>query len=547
MYAKALENNQSFAWLEWEFFPRTSFFILLAVAAIVMTMTILSAVLIMKGRMLGLQLARGYTDYCSARIYVLVSSVSVIPRIDGKEIVNSKLLSKISRKDSLYAGMIVRVLSFSLIHLGTVFIAGCSLLIIDASLTLIVVVILAITAIFFYKKSIKGAASRILLGKLAPEMSKENRILNDRVSYGSVPITHSDVGVSEIFKKGKSAEFSKAYVRQRLVLEESNVLAQIVIGISIFLIILVQGNATLEQESNWSALLIYLIAFSLFSTSFARTAKMLISINRFYPSVNGYSKFVLALSKQLDYEKSNINKYNSRSDLLIDINQETIELRKAEVIAHVSPSFMNIYQTSNLFKELYFDYKGENVPYSKKPWLISLKNSFLKTTMREALALPESLKAADIKSDILSINIGEKFDGLPTDFDKVLYEKDIDKINPQLLFLLLLVSGKHNTNNIISIDEVELRSFSEDIREKIFHYLGEKIVIVSFSIKAMECLGKYGESKVLFSNAEKIIGYVDFKEKDKNKINNYLQQIKLDSDDKTDGNMVLDEDLDEMY
>ena len=547
LYAKALESNTSLALLEWEVFPRSSFLVLLVVATIVMIMTIVSAILVMKGRMVGLRLARNYTDYCNTRIAVLVSSVSIIPELDDGSIIDSKLLSKLSRKDSLYAGMIVRVLSFSLIHLGTTLVAVCALLIIDASLTLIVIFILFITAIFFYKKSIKAAGCRILLGKLAPGMSKENKILNDRVSYAPAPLEYSHIGVSEIFERGISSKFSKAFVNQRLVLEESNLLAQIVIGISIFLIILVQGNATIEQGGDWSALLVYLFAFSVFATSFARTVKMLTSINRFYPSVNGYSKFVTALSNQLKYEKQNADKYDIQSALIIDTNQGKVELRKGQRVAYVSPSFINKYQLSNLLKEFYFIFNSKNESYCKKPWLVSVKHSLLKTTMREGLLLPASLGLTEIKKDISSMDIEAKLAGLSSDFDKVCSEKDMGKINQQLLFLLSIVSGKHSNSDIIILDEVVLRTFSEDVRQNIFHYLCEKIVIVSFSINVTECLGEYGESIALFSDTEKIIGYVDFKETDRNKINNFLQKIKLDTDAKTDGNIVLEEDLDEIY
>jgi hypothetical protein len=546
-YAKALESNASFLWLEFEVFPRTSFVMLLAVASIVMIMTIVAAILVMKGRMVGLQLARDYTDYCSARIFVLISSVSVIPNIDDVVTVDPKFIFTISSKDSLYAGMVVRILSFSLISIGTALVAGCSLFIIDASLTLIVILVLMLTAILFYKKSIKGAAIRILLGKLGRGKSEESKILSDRVCFGSVPLTYSNIGMNEIYKRGATSKFSKAYVNQRLVLEESNLLAQIVIGTSIFLIILVQGSSTLELESNWSSLLIYLVAFSLFSTSFAKTAKMFTSINRFYPTVKGYSKFVKAISNQLELEKFNTDKDNIQASLFIDINDESIELKKGDLIAYVSPSSINNYQSSNLIKELYFTFKDLKKKYYKKPWLVSLKYSLVKTSVREALSLSESLNISDIKSDILGLNAEEKFDGFPSDLDKVLNMKDIDKVNLKSLVLLLLVSGKHHDNDIVIIDETGLRMFSEDVRENIFQYLSGKIVMISYSANSIDCLGEHGESIALFSNDERIVGYVDLIEPDKNKINNYLQEIKLNTNSNDARNTLLDEDLDEDF
>jgi hypothetical protein len=385
------------------------------------------------------------------------------------------------------------------------------------------------------------------LMKLAPGIAAENKILNNRVTYGPAAIRHTDIAISEIFEKGISFEFSKAYVNQRLVLEESNLLAQIVIGVSIFLILLVQGYATIMQGGNWSALLVYLFAFGLFATSFAKTVRMLTSINRFYPAVNAYGKFVVSLAEQLENEKQNSNKYLNKDPLLLDIDQQSITLNRGIPISYVTSDIIDNYQLSNLIKEIYFtsDFKKEQ--YCKKAWLVSAKKILINTSISEVLSMSENLKRSEILSEINQLTGEEEVESLPADLDKILSEEDVDRLQPQLLFLLLLISAKYNDNDIIVIDEACLRAFDNDVRENIFHYLQEKIIVISFALNTAQNLDKYGANVAIFADSKKIIGYVELDGEYNDKVDKYLQQLESSKKANDIGDGALDEDLDEDY
>lgn len=543
-YAKSLENNEIFTWWHLEFIPRTSLSLLITIAAIIMVLKIVSATILLNGKKTGLKLARDYTDYCSTRIYVLVSSVSkIIDKVDA-ETINSRVITKMARKNSLYAGLVVRVLTFSLLNLGTALVAAAALFLIDVSLTLIVLLLLGIAAYFFYRKSIKAAGVRASMSILGPKMSLEHRHLNDRLSYSPNTLNYSDIGINEVFKKGVSFEFSKAYVNQRLVLEESNVLAQIVIGVAIFLIIVVQGNATIQQESNWSALLIYLVAFNYFATGFAKAAQQMTSVNRFYPFLNSYSKFVLSLKNQSVLENSHTDKKCENITISVDSIKEHVELNGGEIIAYISPGIINNYELSIFLKGMHFQDEGIKKTYSKKTWLISPKFSLLKTSIREAFSLPRSLNASEIYSDIVLLDNNAEVSNLPSNIDKVIYQKDIEDIKPELLTLLLVVIARQYANELIIIDEVALNNLSEKVIKNIFEFLKKNIIVVAYTSKNLMSLGHYGEVKSFFSDSESIIAYLNIEKTDKNEIKKYVDIINLNTEKNV--NELIDDDLDEV-
>jgi len=546
-YASSLENNEIFTWLHWEFVPRTSFFLLLTVAALIMVLKIVSATILLNGKKAGLKLARDYTDYCSTRIYVLVSSASkIIDKIDA-ETINSRLIAKMARKNSLYAGLVVRVLTFSVLNFGTALVAGTALFLIDVTLTLIVLIVLGIAAYFFYRKSIKAAGVRATMGILGAKMSLEHRHLNDRLSYSPGKLNYSSIEINEVFKKGVSAEFSKAYVNQRLVLEESNVIAQIVIGVAIFLIIMVQGNATIQQESNWSALLIYLVAFNYFGTGFAKAAQQLISVNRFYPSLNSYSKFVLSLNKKLVLEKSHADKKCENLTILVDSKKEYVELNEGEIIAYISSGIINNYELSIFLKSMRFQDEDIKKAYSKKTWLISPKFSLLKTSIKEAFSLPQSVNTSEIYSDIVLLDDNAEISNLPSNIDKVIYQKDMDNIKPELLTLLLVVIARRHADELIVIDEAALKPLSEKVIKNIFEFLNKNIIVVAYASSNLVSLGHYGEVKSFFSDSGSIIGYLNIEKTDKNEIKKYADRVNLSTKAKGKGSELIDDELDEEF
>lgn len=543
-YARALENNATFSWLEWEFVPRSSFTLLIAVASVVMLLIIVSATLVMSGRREGLQLARDYSDYCSKRVYVLVSKIAARPADETGQAVSPRSITRLARRDANHAGIIVRVLSFSLLHLGTAVVAGLALFYIDPLLSLIIVFMLGLTAILFYRNSIKGASYRSAMGTLAPGTRGERNLLENRVCYAPGELEYDDAGIREVFDKGDCFEFSKAFVNQRAVLEESNFLAQIVAGASIFLIILVQGNATIEQGRDWSALLIYLVAFGLFATNFARSARMFASINRFYPGVNAYSKFVRAVGAQLAAETSGPP---TGSAIHIEIERQSIELKPGEPLACVVAEAIDNYLLLSLAAHL--RRPGDAGPGAAgKIWLLSPRQSLVNANLRQSVAMPDSLDNREIRQQLETLDAAAAVADEFLEPGKLLGQPDLERIGQSTLLLLKLVAARNGVSDIIAIDRDYLDCLSHDVWIRVSAYLAAKILLLAYTPANIGDLGGRGESTAVFVGASGPLAWARVADLDEPNRARYLAMLSPAEPGGATGERELaDDDMDEEF
>lgn len=505
-YAHALERGIPVTLLGWEVQPRTSTFVLSMTALGVYVLIVTSATLIMRARVRATHIAREYADFCRQRAFVFLSQWPISANKACAEEVNWNRMMQLVHRDSQYCGLTLRILVYALLPVGTVIVTSVYLFIVDPMLSSIVVAILAISSVFFYRISIEGAAARTYLERRSKGIPLERTRIADRITYRAAPIDYGDAELQQMHQHGATRASGDAMERQRRVLEQINLVSQLAIGTAVFLIFLIQGGATLRNESNWSLLLVYLTALSLFATSFARTIRMITSINRFYPVISRYGRFVESTKAGAIGSGSTPNWQGLRIEALcLDSNtREVLELTANVRVAVIMPRNLNRFDLVALANAVGAHGGATTAMQNNALWFACVWTNPLLGTIRELFGFPYNYRFADLCKDLASLESWKTMsDEIPRDLDAVL-NKNSKVLSSRTAFILASIAGFRRGCPVVVLDEGGLTMLTSHDREHLLALFDRRLLCIAHTPNSVTRLGEYGESKVIFCGGAKI-------------------------------------------
>ena len=239
-----------------------------------------------------LRTAGRYEIFCTRRAVELVAIHGDHKRLQKWGTLFPKLVNTYPRYCSLVFRLIVRLI----LPILTALITLGGLFYLDGTLTLILIILTVLCVPFLYRISVRGARysreleeqakavgaiKRSLVSRLAETARAQGKDLTDRDIEGvfaDAPLLEKSVG---------------SYVGRLKVTEESNFLTGILMGASIFAILLYKGLEILSAAHGWALIVVYFIVLRVCLGAFVQSANILTSINRLYPQVHRYSAFAI--------------------------------------------------------------------------------------------------------------------------------------------------------------------------------------------------------------------------------------------------------------
>lgn len=246
------------------------------------------------------RLAWRYGDHCARRLFQLGSVSRDWPVEDENCPRDASQLAKLSFKEARMLGIAARLVSFGTLHLAGLPLSFAALAWLDPTLTLLVVGSAVVGVIPYYLLSMRGAMYRNRLERFGRPAMQERRGLAQRVLTASGRIGADDADLIGAFDTGASYRHGEAFAEQRNVMEASTFASQIVIALALGLVITVGGVQVLAGAGTWSGLLAFLVVLRFAGMKLIGTARVLVSINRFYPSVRRYSDLMRGFDGSAD-------------------------------------------------------------------------------------------------------------------------------------------------------------------------------------------------------------------------------------------------------
>lgn len=497
-YATAVEKGTVVSLAGATLDPRASIGLLVATAVAVFVLAVSSAALIMRARVAGARVALEYADYCRERVYLLASRLPAASARQAADEYTMQTFLELARRDPHYWFNVLRMLIYALLHIGTIAVAGVALLYLNAGLTLLVFVILAVAAWFLRRASIRAAAHRARQLEHSVESIKEQRLLEDRVMRSPAPLTPSSTILQQAFTKGGTAKARDALLGQRQALEGGKLIAQVAIGGALFMVLIVQGGDTLGRGGNWSALLAYVAALTFFGGSLARVGRMLVSMNRFYPPLARHARFVERAREQLAAQSAGAQpaSHAVQAPALGAGASGLLVLRGGERAALVVPGEVNRYAMVPLAKAL-----GETLP-----WFAGAGSAPLGGSLRDDFGLPAECSRGDVEAALAALGAPDRV-ALPASLDQPLTEAQRQAFAPAAAFLLLAVSGQLNQRPILALDHAGLALLEPAVRAALLEKASGALVFIVHRAAAAEAIGGLGESAVVICGAEAVFGW----------------------------------------
>jgi hypothetical protein len=493
-YASAVESGEAVRVAGFVLQPRTSPELLAGTAVAVLLLVVVSALLVMRGRLEGARVALDYAAYCSDRAYALASS---LPAPWRHEVLRRhRGFVDLAHGDAKVCGVVLRMLLYAMTPLATLVLAAGALFVVNTPLTLLVLGILAVATPFLRRASIHGAAQRARLQLQAPEFSRQRRLLQERVFGSPTPVAPADIGRA----------MRHAMLGQQHAMESGKLIAQVAIGCALFVVLVIQGGATLSQESNWSALLAYVVALSFFGGSLAGLARTLVNINRFYPQAARYARFVASSTREAAAPPAAGGAYRLNAPRLEpDAGADDgLELRAGQRCALVVPREVTRYTAGLIGRLLQAGPTGAPGEALPLPWFANRHAPVGEGSLRECLGLPAECSREALDAELASLRADVR---LPASLERPLTEAQRAALLPHGPFLLMALSGILNRRPLLILEGEGLGALDGAVRERLLERAAAFVTLVAYRADSSSQLGRHGETAVIIAGTNEVFGW----------------------------------------
>jgi len=513
-YARAMEKGETINLRIYEFNARTSVILLVLSGIAILFSLSFAAWLIYFSRINNLALRRKYEEFCSKRIFLLLSSHFNVWGLFAQGIDNDKALMKLVRKDARYCGKVVWMLLDIFIPVITFLVAVGALLYINSFLTLLIFVLLSISAIFLYKVNILAAKNSSLMEKFA-KLSRKDYLQAIRCQK-NIAVLPSNNGnncdENNFFSFGAPKKFLDAYIGRLKTLEYSQLISNIIFAVAVFLILLVLGGMIIFKGEGWGRLIIYLVALRFMLTNLRQINRKITGINRLYPQMRRYFQFLFVTEIPLD------KTHKLRDSYIIEVSEipalksslKRFTLKKGNKVSLVSRLKLNHYSLAFL-TDIVLGHSHEDARrvLNSMRFVTSNYEPYPNRSFRKSIGLPPEYCYEDLKKDLSRIQLWDKYKELvPQDLDAPSTSSKWRQIDSTLKFALALINVFHSNCQWVMLEGLGLRSLFEASHKCCLDQLSDKIVIITF-YDDLQAVGEYQEDVIAAVAFNEIIGLGD--------------------------------------
>lgn len=545
-YAGALGKGEIITLLGYEFEPRHSISLLFSCGLIILFSLLLSAGFIYFSRASSLRLRRGYEEFCSKRILLSFGSSLRIWTPFNQGFSDDKVISTLARMDARQCGRVLWMLMNTIIPAITFLVAVGALMYINALLTLLVFILIAISVGFLYKINIAGVKSTTLLEKYSGGTIKEYLQIIKQQKSTAVPILEDELWFEKsVFSSGNIKRYMDAYEGRLRAIESSQLVSNILIAIAVFLIMITLGSSIISKGQGWGELIIYLVALRFMLTNLGQIYRKGTSINRFYPQIRRYFQFVQNTgTPSIDGEKLPESYTVAVDGNPIEGSLGSWNLSKGSCISLISPVTLNRYTLAFLTDCLLGHSQDAARNALGSMWFTTSQYGCLPgRPLRESLGFPPGYKWQDLLNGMKGTGLeGRLKEKLPQDIEKPISPDTWNQVDSDLKYSLALLRACHSNCQWIMLEETGLRSLTDITRRYFLKRLSDRIIVIVHH-KDITAVGKYNENIVSLIDGTEIIalGNLDwFKENHarvEEVINKKYNKVSISADSEDDIDM----------
>jgi len=239
-----------------------------------------------------LRLAGHYELYCIKRAVITIATYGGHKRLKQW----LPFTSKLTGSDARHCAYVMRLLIRLIMPFLTAVISLIGLFYLDPVLTGILALLIAACAPILYRINVRGA-------QYSRAMEMHNKVVGaakreSAEQLAEVLRANADCVPEAVIRKAFKAPSPiraavESYIGRLKVMEESNFLAGLLMGGSIFAILLYKGLEILGSTHGWALIAMYFIVLRVCLGALVQNANNVTSINRMFPQVNRYCSFVL--------------------------------------------------------------------------------------------------------------------------------------------------------------------------------------------------------------------------------------------------------------
>jgi hypothetical protein len=287
-YSRALENGTVLVYGGFEIAVRESLLLLVAAAMGGLFLFIMSFAFRYAAVLQALAIGRAYEAFCSRRAIALLGAHGGRPETSTWAGQAGRLIQSDPRYCGRVARITVNMIPPVLAFAGTFMV----LIFLDPILTLSLVAILFTALPLLYVVNVRGAHHSVAMERWAKAAAKRKRELVTLNAEHGESLDPECPEMAHPFREGPIARYLDAYLGRLRASYNSELVTNVVMGISVVVILASKGTQIFLTGQGWGELAVYMVALRVNLTSVTQASKTLTSVNRFYPQVARYFRFL---------------------------------------------------------------------------------------------------------------------------------------------------------------------------------------------------------------------------------------------------------------
>jgi hypothetical protein len=510
LFAKHFSSGENINIVGYALNPRNSMGLLAGGSIAIAICFSLSTFFIYFSKRSSLRLSIRYEEFCSKRAFHLLSKKQTAFPCYEKQYDIDSYLFRLVKVDSRFAGRVLRMILNLIVPAITLSVAVSILVYLEAGLTFMIFLLSAIFLFLQYKISRQSAFHSLRFEQLIPVASKEYKMLIQHFKHQM----HRNYNVDFVDKKysiGPVRMQLDAYEGRLIQVDTSRLVSGMFMAFVLGIIMMVMGGVIILEGTGWERLLTYIVALRFAMQNLQNVFTNITSINRFYPQVHRYFKFIQNSLQQNDYHHNRFKSYDIKlakdsDSLLYEGTLDQFTIYPGAHIGVVSNKELNRYTLAELCDNLFYYNEGIARNVLQEARYASIVHSCPQTSLRHTLRLPNEATWKELRkwfpNEERWLQIQNQ---LPKDLDKPISQKIWERVSPELKFMLSLISSILDESKWIFMQSKGLHSL--DPTEINFYLkLSKNVIAVTVYKNDFNHIGILGENAVIIFDEDKIVG-----------------------------------------
>ncbi|MDZ7833011.1 MAG: hypothetical protein U5L07_14785 [Desulfobacterales bacterium] len=391
-----------------------------------------------------------------------------------------QVIPKTIIKDVQKSAMLVRFMATTLPNIVMLMYAFPILVYIDLSLTLGLMCLVVLFLPFFYQANIMAYESDLMAKRSGSEATKTIVSLMEDIKDFQYISPKQTKAINKAFDKGGLKDKMHSTAVYFLSISKTDLWGNILLGMCVSLVIVIQVPAALGGTTTWASLVAYLTFLRLGVNSFKGIMSFLTKFSRFYPYIHRYQHFVQSAESKPNKEDRLVIKTAAHG---IYEQSAEIEIREPVRMALVTGVPLSRYSFPYMVR---LGSKADNGIFvsPRECFFIGCKGLPQRDgSLRSMLNLPEGFSPKDLEQAMPRDVYEEVHKHIGTNLDKNIGEDKWEKLYLAHRVELGIVAAMLNQAKVVIIDQNTLAQIPEAKRKEVLAQLKKHktLTVISYS------------------------------------------------------------------